>query len=698
MATFEQYNQWRNTLLGLIQRVEHSAKSLSLGMESEVFTDLIEQLKKDTFKIQIVGYVKNGKSTFVNALLGKELLPSDDLPCTIAVNEIKYGKSPKAVVSFCSPLPTGMLEDIPVETKQHLVKHKLGKVNGKNVTIPSMEVPYDQLSKYVAVPTIPDDVLFGEDETALSDFIKKIDNESPYNVVELYYPSEILSNGVEFVDSPGLGDTNKRTQTTLGYLKKADAVIYILDALTPLTEKEKDILETVLLKNGFNDLIMVINRFDLRNYKRNIHAYIQQQAKPYTVNKNIFAVSAKDAVDGFERGDNALLEKSGIPAFKQYLVEYLTQKKGFVKLNKPAILVNNKIADYVSNIIPKMLANYDTEASALQARLNQALPELTALKSKRENMANTLDRNVSLAVNAIQQPIAKFYDELEKSIDTWISAFTPEEGWIFFPSKKDKQKVAEQILEHVKNKTTEFYELWNVNTFQGELTKQAEIAFGSMENDVNSIAENINAIENILQGVDPNHVPDISAAERIAGIAAMLFLPMGRAGGDVFAGGFDFSRFMKTFAADLGIGIGVGLVALWVWPPLGFFAAIIGALAGLLKGGVHATKQTKDAVATHIKQALQENADQQIKDVVNKVRETFDGLKYAILKGIDTEIDNVSVQVEEIRNITTNGQRSIAQQRQQLENARTELNSVSEGIATLLGELEKSQTEAVQNS
>ena len=75
MATLEQYNQWRNTLLGLLQRVELSAKSLSLGMESEVFADLIEQLKNDTFKIQIGGYVKNGKTTFVNALLGKELLP-----------------------------------------------------------------------------------------------------------------------------------------------------------------------------------------------------------------------------------------------------------------------------------------------------------------------------------------------------------------------------------------------------------------------------------------------------------------------------------------------------------------------------------------------------------------------------------------------------------------------------------------------
>lgn len=698
MATFEQYNQWRNTLLGLLRRVEHSAKSLSLEMESEVFADLIEQLKNDTFKIQIVGYVKNGKSTFVNALLGKVLLPSDDLPCTIAVNEIKYGKSPKAVVNFCSPLPTGMLEDIPVETKQHLVKHKLGKDNEKDVPVPSMVVPYDQLSGYVAVPTIPDDVLYGEDPMALSNFIKKIDEESPFDVVELYYPSDILSNGIEFVDSPGLGDTPKRTQTTLGYLKKADAVIYILDALTPLTEKEKDVLESVLLKNGFNDLIMVINRFDLKNYSKKVHAYIQLQAKPYTVNKNIFAVSAKDAVDGFERGDNALQEKSGIPAFKQYLVEYLTQKKGFVKLNKPAILVRNKIADYVSNTIPKMLANYDTKAATLQARLNQALPELTELKSKRERMANTLDRNVSLIVTAAQSPISKFYTDLANQIDAWVHGFTPTQGWVLFPSKKQKQDVAEQILEHVKIKTTEFYEEWNVNTFQDILTKHATIAFGSIEDDVKNIANNINAIENILQGVDPNYVPNVSAAERIAGIAGMLFLPLGRAGGDVFAGGFDFSRFVKTFAADLGMGIGVGLVALWVWPPLGFFAAIIGALAGLIRGGAHAIQATKDAVAAHIKQALQENAAQQTKVAVNKVRETFNGLKYAILKGIDTEIDNVSVQVEEIRNITTNGQRSIAQKRQQLENARTELNSVSEGITILLGELEKSQKEAVQNS
>lgn len=553
------------------------------------------------------------------------------------------------------------------------------------------------MGKYVAIPEPTMDILI--DSEKLKEYKAKIDQESPYDIAELYYPAELLRNGTDLVDSPGLNESPKRTVVTLNYLEKADAAIYLLDASHPFTEEEAKVVEERLQKLGFTDLLMVANRIDLVENRSRQRLYIQAQTAEYTSNKTVYAVSAKEALEGMKKNDLQLLEQSGIPAFKKYLIDYLTRVKGIVKIKKPANQVNNVITgDMLATTIPNRLATLNTESSTLQARLNQALPELTALKSKREKMANSLDRNVSLAVNAVQQPIAKFYEELESSIDTWVSDFTPEQGWRFFPSKKDKQKVAEQILEHVKNKTTEFYDLWNKSTFQGVLMRQAEIAFGSMENEVKSIAENIDAIENILQGVDPNHVPDISATERIAGIAAMLFLPMGRAGGDVFAGGFDFSRFMKTFAADLGIGIGVGLVALWVWPPLGFIAAIIGAFAGLLKGGKHATKQTKDAVAAHIKQALQDNADQQIKEVVNKVRETFDGLKYAILKGIDTEIDNVSVQVEEIRNITTSGQRSIAQKRQQLENARTELNSVSKGITTLLGELEKSQNEAVQNS
>lgn len=54
--------------------------------------DMAEKVKEDKFKIIVAGEAKSGKSTFINAYLGIELLPMDVRQCTSAVVEIKYGK------------------------------------------------------------------------------------------------------------------------------------------------------------------------------------------------------------------------------------------------------------------------------------------------------------------------------------------------------------------------------------------------------------------------------------------------------------------------------------------------------------------------------------------------------------------------------------------------------------------------------
>ena len=48
MATFEQYNQWRNTLLGLLGRAEQTARSLSLTERADGFKKIQDVLKNDT--------------------------------------------------------------------------------------------------------------------------------------------------------------------------------------------------------------------------------------------------------------------------------------------------------------------------------------------------------------------------------------------------------------------------------------------------------------------------------------------------------------------------------------------------------------------------------------------------------------------------------------------------------------------------
>ena len=58
------------------------------------------KVKDDRFNIMIAGESKSGKSTFINAYLGVELLPMDVKQCTSAIVEIKYGKVFSVVATY----------------------------------------------------------------------------------------------------------------------------------------------------------------------------------------------------------------------------------------------------------------------------------------------------------------------------------------------------------------------------------------------------------------------------------------------------------------------------------------------------------------------------------------------------------------------------------------------------------------------
>ena len=690
MVTLELYKQWRKTLLDLLARTEKAANTLSLSEKKKFFSQLQQILKDDSFRIQVVGTVKNGKSSFTNALIGEDILPVDDIPCTAVVSEVKYGKEKKAMVHFCSPLPTGLLNEIPEVTKRYIEKYNYGKgTDGKDVQIPPLEVPYDSLNKYVAIPEPSMDILF--DKEKLEAYKAKIDKESPYNAAELFFPASILQNGVELVDSPGLNESPLRTKVTLDYLEKADAAIYLLDATHPVTEEDVKVIELTLLKRGFKDLLMVANRIDMVQKRELLKIYIQAKVQEYTTNKEVFAVSAQEACDAMKQNDPDLFQQSGIPQFKEFLINYLIQKKGIQKLDKPASYMLETIKELVDNEIPKRIASFETQSTVLQDHLNQAFSELGSLILQRDKMKNSLERNIGLTINPIESVVRKFYSDLYQEIGIWVENFTPTKGWVVWASKSDIKDVAEEIIKHIEEKTNEKFKYWQKYIFEKNFLEQVDSIFGTLENDMGVMGKTIDSIDNILQGLDPNKMPSVNATERILRIVGMLYLPMGRAGGEVFTGGFDLSRFMKNFAVDLGVGLRGGLVSLWFWPPADLIAAIIGVLTWLFKFGKNVMDKTKKLVAANIQNVLQENTEQQIRDFVNKVRNTFEEIKDAVIKGLDSEIDQVKTRVNEIEKITKEGQESIAQRRKQLDTVKAELNSISKEVNDLLDVLNENQ-------
>ena len=81
-----------NPLYGLIERTSQTLQG-STGIDSHTSRSL-EALKKSLtqpIKVAIIGQFSSGKSTFLNALLGREVLPSGVTPITAKVCHILYG-------------------------------------------------------------------------------------------------------------------------------------------------------------------------------------------------------------------------------------------------------------------------------------------------------------------------------------------------------------------------------------------------------------------------------------------------------------------------------------------------------------------------------------------------------------------------------------------------------------------------------
>ena len=79
----------------IIENAQHIGVPSPLERLKPLLADIrrkAEKIRDDRFSIMIAGESKSGKSTFINAYLGVELLPMDVKQCTSAIIEIKNGE------------------------------------------------------------------------------------------------------------------------------------------------------------------------------------------------------------------------------------------------------------------------------------------------------------------------------------------------------------------------------------------------------------------------------------------------------------------------------------------------------------------------------------------------------------------------------------------------------------------------------
>jgi GTPase SAR1 family protein len=250
--------------------------------------DLSHRLHENRLNLAILGQFKRGKSSFVNALLGKPLLPTGIIPLTAAPTYIRRGLVPLIHVSYrANQLPDEFDDRQADEIRKRLFEFVAEEANPRN----------------------------------------------RLNVtrVELFYPADILKHGVALIDTPGIGSTHRHnTDAAIEILPDCDAGLFIVSADPPITEAEIEYLRIV--RPAVARMIYILSKVDqLNDDDRQVSVEFLRGALrdnfPEEPDPLIFTVSAQRGLHARQSGDSAAYEESGMAAVEAYLVRYLAQEK-----------------------------------------------------------------------------------------------------------------------------------------------------------------------------------------------------------------------------------------------------------------------------------------------------------------------------------------------------------------------------------
>lgn len=666
----KEYAARQKRLTGIIQEASGLVQKLDMEHCAQTLQQLRQKISSDTFKIMVMGNFKNGKSTFINALLGQEILPAYAVPTTAIINEIKYGEKPKAVLHFLNPLPEKMYDGIPEKALTHMRRFKMKDV-------PPIEMPVDEIEDFVVIP-------MGMEH-------KEAIKQSPFEKVELFWPLDLLKDGVEIVDSPGLNENPVRTQVTMEYLSKADAIIFVFSALAMGSAGEIAYIDDTLRKNGFGEqsLFCVVNRFDQLTSEREqqrLRKFSDNLLAPYT--KHIYYTSAYKGLMGQMQSNPAMLEESKIPAVETALADYLANERGRIKLATPAReLVRVIRQDALETIIPQRRNALSTDLDVLKQRYSEAQPEIEKLKQQKDLITSRTEAFIANLIPDIRRSAVNYFNNLPGQIRVWVEEYEPETKVSALHPKRDAEALSDELVSFVQNKIDSETREWLSGPFTNLVNDKVESLKDSLEGRLEEFFVSLDQVKVNVTGSHNIDTEDIPVWKRVVAAGGGILI------GDVGVAALGAttglsSEFAKGIALQLGAYIGLAILGI-----LNPFTIIAVIAASVIRGGLKvsekAVKNAKEQVAATFCEEISGKSMQLVDTVVSGATENFDKIKDIISKSMDVEIGEMQKQLEGIIRDMEQGKEVVQQKSEQLSEYEKQLKGTAENLDTFIFELLK---------
>ncbi len=604
----------------------NTSGKLSLERDIDDIRVASKNLRTGVFRLMVLGDMKRGKSTFLNALIGEKILPSDVNPCTAILTVLRYGSSKKVTVYFN---------------------------DGK----PPLDMGFDVFKdKYTIDPT---------EAKKLEQENKQAFPDVTHAIVE--YPLPLLEKGIEIVDSPGLNDTEARNELSLGYINNCHAILFVLRASQPCTLGERRYLENYIKGRGLS-VFFLVNAWDqvkeslidpddaeeLHESEERLRKVFQANLGEYCIvdgqdiyNERVFELSSIQALRKRLKNPQADLEGTGFSEFMAALNTFLTRERAVAELRQVrtlARLAGNHTREAIERRIPLL----EKGVEELRDRISSVEPEFTKLTGIRDQFQGEILQMRDNQARTVSDSFRSYVLNLDNTFESDFLRYQPELNIFDFLSSGKREAFNIALQKAFEQYIGDKFAAWSltaekdINSAFGQLALIAAKYGDSYSQVTNQITEKLTGVRVHTS----TSTEDDGSPAWAKWAMGLLSLSRGNLAGFAMAGaGFDWKNILLNYFTVLGVGGLISTVTGIFLGPIGF------ALLGLGVGMLQADQARKELVKTARKELvkyLPQVANEQSKTVYDAVKECFDSYEHEVSKRIN---DDISSRKSELDNL-----------------------------------------------
>lgn len=446
--------------------------------------------------IALVGNFSSGKTTFVNALIGRRLLPVTSKPTTAAVTRIKNGFLPKVAVVLKTPDALRRDKDFALQRLEGLEPDADADHKRDLATVANLDEKYpanckEKLRGYrlnTQQDLEPFKRFLAAGDDCLAHYAERVDLE--YNFEKTVFP-----HGVTLLDTPGIDSPfPSHARATNSALHEADAVLFFTIAKRAFGANERTVIREIARIEHFEAegnlerherFLFVVNAIDDEEDEQREN--IVSSGKSALLNQKIasprvfplssrLALAGRLEIDGFEltqqeqktlkdecKSASDAWARSGMEAVLAELWGMLSGRLGQHTLER-AIVRSQRNLTQMEQIISERRVAAGMKPADVKVQVSHFLEALRRNETQLNRLKKTIDQDIKSRLEPLREA-SSLVESLRSRLPPEMSLVDQLLAWI--STEKVKQNPAALL---------EFVKVWSEGRYQAIEREAAAIA------------------------------------------------------------------------------------------------------------------------------------------------------------------------------------------------------------------------------